>query len=213
MRYGGNTTCMEIRTDINQLTILEAGTSILPLSQILIAELPITANAQIADAHWNHIQSCFDSVSSQSIDLVSATQLQYRYFPARDAEMQARIEYVIPIPAKSVQIGSATVTPYMLNHPVIDFGYCKGKSVLFAGDHEPPYNIFEPGNDKTTIIHEVVQVVGVFIADCSYTDAEYECIGSDDALEAAFDEALLSNAGVIQRMDIPLAREGDCYEY
>jgi ribonuclease BN (tRNA processing enzyme) len=75
----------------------------------------------------------------------------------------------------------------MLNHPVIDFGYrieSNGKSVFFTGDHEPPYNIYEPEDDgyeeyqvfvdeKIASIHAAIQNVDVFIADSSYTDAEY----------------------------------------
>jgi ribonuclease BN (tRNA processing enzyme) len=116
-----------------------------------------------------------------------SVQLQYSYFPVREAEMKARIEYVTLAPEQSIQIGSATVTPYLLNHPVIDFGYrieSNGKSVFFTGDHEPPYNIYEPGDDgyaeyqvfvdeKLKAIEDAIRGVDVFIADCSYTDAEY----------------------------------------
>ena len=79
-----------------------------------------------------------------------SVQLQYSYFPVREAEMKAHIEYVTLKPGETVEIGSAKVTPVLLSHPVIDFGYrveCNGKSVFFTGDHEPPYNIYEPGDD------------------------------------------------------------------
>ena len=56
VRYGGNTTCIEIRTDNNELIILDAGTGIFPLSQTLLAELPVTANVLITHSHWDHIQ-------------------------------------------------------------------------------------------------------------------------------------------------------------
>jgi hypothetical protein len=75
----------------------------------------------------------------------------------------------------------------MLNHPVIDFGYrieCNGKSIFFTGDHEPPYNIYEPGDEgfeeyqvfvdeKIASINAAIRNVDVFIADSSYTDTEY----------------------------------------
>ena len=205
VRYGGNTTCIEIRTDNNELIIIDAGTGIFPLSQTLMAELPVTANVLITHSHWDHIQGlpffipnfipgntlrlhgAFDPVSGKGIEQVMAVQLQYSYFPVREAEMKARIEYVTLAPEQSVQVGSARVTPYLLNHPVINFGYrieCDGKAVFFTGDHEPPYNIYEPGdeehaayqafvNEKAASVLEAVRGVDVLIADCSYTEAEY----------------------------------------
>ncbi|MDO8699495.1 MAG: MBL fold metallo-hydrolase [Rhodoferax sp.] len=276
VRYGGNTTCIEIRTDNNELIILDAGTGIFPLSQTLLAELPVTANVLITHSHWDHIQGLpffipnfipgntlrlhgsFDPVSGKGIEQVMSVQLQYSYFPVREAEMKARIEYVTLAPEQSIQIGSATITPYLLNHPVIDFGYrieSNGKSVFFTGDHEPPYNIYDPEDDgyaeyqvfvdeKAKAIEDAIRGVDVFIADCSYTDAEYpakkgwghgtfsssiasahaagtkvlfcthhEPTRSDDALEAAFQSALETNASMTKGMDIRLAREGDVYDF
>ena len=205
VRYGGNTTCIEIRTDSNELIILDAGTGIFQLSQVLLAEMPITANVLITHSHWDHIQGLplfipnfipgntlrlhggFDPVSGKGIEQVMDVQLQYSFFPVREAEMKARIEYVSLMPNETVQVGSAKVTPCLLNHPVIDFGYrveCDSKSVFFTGDHEPPYNIYQPGDEgyddyqvfvdeKNQSILEAIRNVDVFIADCSYTDAEY----------------------------------------
>jgi phosphoribosyl 1,2-cyclic phosphodiesterase len=205
VRYGGNTTCIEIRTDNNELIIIDAGTGIFPLSQTLLAELPVTANVLISHSHWDHIQGlpffipnfipgnllrlhgAFDPVSGKGVEQVMAVQLQYSYFPVREAEMKARIEYVTLMPEQSIQIGSATVTPYLMDHPVIDFGYrieANGKSVFFTGDHEPPYNIYEPGEDgyaeyqtfvdaKAESILNGMRGVDVLIADCSYTQQEY----------------------------------------
>lgn len=205
VRYGGNTTCIEIRTDNNELIIIDAGTGIFPLSQTLLAELPVTANVFITHSHWDHIQGlpffipnfipgnvlrlhgAFDPVTGKGVEQVMAVQLQYSYFPVREAEMKANIEYVTLAPQQSIQVGSATVTPCLMNHPVIDFGYrveANGKSVFFTGDHEPLPNIFEPGDDgyaeyqtlieeKTNTILQAMRGVDVLIADSSYTDQEY----------------------------------------
>ena len=205
VRYGGNTTCIEIRTDNNELIIIDAGTGIFPLSQTLFGELPLTANVLITHSHWDHIQGlpffipnfipgnvlrlhgAFDPVSGNGVEQVMSVQLQYSYFPVREAELKARMDYVTLMPEQSVQIGSATVTPYLLNHPVINFGYrieSAGKSVFFTGDHEPPYNIYDKGDaefaeyqqfvdEKEQAIARAMQGVDVLIADSSYTAQEY----------------------------------------
>jgi len=206
VRYGGNTTCIEIRTDQNELIILDAGTGIFPLSQSLLNELPLTANVLISHSHWDHIQGlpffipnfipgntlrlhgAFDPISGKGIEQVMAVQLQYSYFPVREAEMKARIDYVTLTPNDSIQIGTATITPYMMNHPVTDFGYrieSGGKSLFFTGDHEPPSNIYEPTDPeyaqyqtfvdaKAVDIVRAMSGVDVLIADSSYTSAEYQ---------------------------------------
>lgn len=205
VRYGGNTTCIEVRTDTNELIILDAGTGIFPFSQTLLAELPVQANVFISHSHWDHIQGlpffipnfipgnvlrlhgAFDPVSGQGVEQVMSVQLQYSYFPVREAEMKGTIEYVTLMPEQSIQVGSATVTPYLLNHPVINFGYrieANGKSVFFTGDHEPPYNIYKPGDaeyaeyqsfvdEKQAAIIRGMQGVDVLIADTAYTAQEY----------------------------------------
>lgn len=277
VRYGGNTTCIEIRTDNDELIILDAGTGIFPLSQTLLNELPVQANVFITHSHWDHIQGlpffipnfipgnllrlhgAFDPVSGKGVEQVMSVQLQYSYFPVREAEMKARIEYVTLAPEQPIQVGSATITPYLLNHPVINFGYrieSHGKSVFFTGDHEPPYNIYEPGDaeyaeyqafvdEKQAAIQKAVQGVNMLIADTSYTAQEYpakkgwghgtfessiqiarragarvlycthhEPTRSDDALEAAFAQALADNpAPPADQTEIRLAREGDSYEF
>jgi len=276
VRYGGNTTCIEIRTDNNELIVIDAGTGIFPLSQSLLGEMPLIANVLITHSHWDHIQGlpffvpnfipgntlrlhgAFDPVSGNGVEQVMSVQLQYSYFPVREAELKARMEYVTLTPGEAIRIGSATVTPHLLNHPVINFGYrieSAGKSVFFTGDHEPPYNIYDSGDpefeeyqqfvdEKAQAILRAVQGVDVLIADSSYTSGEYaakrgwghgtyqssfdyarqakarvlfcthhEPTRSDDALEAAFAQALADNAGASDGPDIRLAREGETFEF
>ena len=57
VRYGGNTTCIEVRSDDGTLIVLDAGTGLFPLAQSLLADAkrPIEANLFISHSHWDHI--------------------------------------------------------------------------------------------------------------------------------------------------------------
>ena len=141
MRYGGNTTCIEVRSDDDSLIILDAGTGIFPLGQELLKRLPVRANVFMTHTHWDHIQGLpfftplyipgnsvrihggYDVVSGRGIDQIVDVQLQYSYFPVREAEMRGRIEYATLSIGTPVTVGDATVTPLLLNHPVVNFGY------------------------------------------------------------------------------------------
>ena len=205
VRYGGNTTCIEVRSDANELIVLDGGTGIFQLSQTLFKEMPLTSHVFITHTHWDHIQGlpffipifvpgntvrihgAYDIVSGSGIEQVMNVQLQYSYFPVREAELKARIEYETLTVGEPFVVGDATVTSVMLNHPVIDLGYrvdCNGKSVFFTGDHEPWYNIYDPADaeyaeyqrivdEKQDSFVEAIRGVDVLIADSSYTAAEY----------------------------------------
>lgn len=205
VRYGGNTTCIEVRTDDNTLIVLDGGTGIFQLSQTLFKEMPLTSNVFITHTHWDHIQGlpffipifvpgnkirihgAYDIVSGSGIEQVMNVQLQYSYFPVREVELKAALEYETLTVGEAVAVGDATVTSVMLNHPVVDLGYrvdCNGKSVFFTGDHEPWYNIYEPADpeyaeyqrivdEKQDAMIEAIRGVDILIADSSYTTAEY----------------------------------------
>lgn len=205
LRYGGNTTCIEVRGDDGTLIILDGGTGIFPLAQTLLREMPVMAHIFITHSHWDHIHGlpffipifipgntlrlygAFNPVSGSGIEQVMAVQLQYSYFPVREAEMKAAIEYETLAIGQTVEVGDCQVTSTLLNHPVIDFGYrieCNGKSVFFTGDHEPYYNIYDPGDEdyaeyqalieeKQGAVDDSMRGVDALIVDTSYTLEEY----------------------------------------
>jgi len=206
IKHGGNTTCIEIRTDDDEIIILDGGSGIFPLAQTLLAEMPVTANIFISHTHWDHIHGLpfftpifipgnavklhggYDAVTDKGIEHAMSTQLQYSYFPIREVELKAAMEYQTLCSGESVQISEHTrVTPTLMNHPVLNFGYrvdSRGHSMFFTGDHEPHYNIYEPDDEmfdeyqrlideQDQVIVDAMQGVDVLIADSSYTEDEY----------------------------------------
>lgn len=205
VEYGGNTTCIEIRTQNNDLIILDAGTGIHPLGQQLLKQLPINAHIFISHTHWDHIQGLpffapifipnnniqiyggLDPVTNEGIERALGVQLQYSYFPIREAELNANIKYNTIKPEESVSISEAKITPTLLSHPVLNFGYrvdCDGQSIFFTGDYEPIFNIYDKDDpeydeyqsfidQKQQQIALAIKGVDALIIDSSYTDEEY----------------------------------------
>ena len=205
LRYGGNTTCIEIRTDDNELIILDAGTGIYPLAQNLLKEMPFTCHLFITHTHWDHIQGlpffiphfvqgntmrihgAFDPIGGRNIGETLSRQMEYCFYPVREPELKAKIEYFTLKERDTVLVGTTKVSNILMNHPVLNFGYkieCNGKSIFFTGDHEQLYNIYdledsdyqEYGNfmaQKNQAIVEFIQGCDVLIADTSYTIEDY----------------------------------------
>ncbi|HXA48007.1 MAG TPA: MBL fold metallo-hydrolase [Burkholderiaceae bacterium] len=206
VRYGGNTTCIEVRTDADTLIVLDGGTGIFALSQSLLSRLPVIANIFLTHSHWDHIQGlpffiplfipgnrvrmfgAADPVTGNGVEQAMAVQLQYSYFPVREAELKARMEYQNVNIGERIQIDDATVTSTLLNHPVVNLGYridCNGKSLFFTGDHEPHYNIYavtDPGyaeyqlmiDQRRDAIDLAMHGVDALIVDSSYTREEFK---------------------------------------
>jgi phosphoribosyl 1,2-cyclic phosphodiesterase len=205
VRYGGNTTSLEIRTDDNHLILIDGGTGIHRAALSLLGSMPLKANIFITHTHWDHIQGLpffvpifvpgnsimvhgpHDPVSGHGIEQAMEVQMQYSFFPIREAELKANMSYKSLMPGEPVTIEDATITPVLLNHPVINYGYridCNGKSFFFTGDHEPHVNIYSPEDEgyaayqaiidkQTADIDRALAGVDVLVADSSYTPEEY----------------------------------------
>ena len=173
VRYGGNTTCIEVSTDNGTMIVLDGGTGIFALAQNLLARrkpnADIFANIFITHSHWDHIHGlpfftplfirgsrvrlhgALDPQTGNGIEHVMGVQLQNSYFPVSETQMDATIEYRTLQPEQAIDIGDAVVGNIVMNHPVTNLGYrigCNGKSLFFTGDHEPFYNIYDSGDAR-----------------------------------------------------------------
>ncbi len=157
-RYGGNTTCIEVRTDAGALLILDGGTGLFPLAQHLVQQGPVAANIFITHSHWDHIHGlpffaplfvkgnrvrlhgAHDEITGHGIEHVMNVQLQNSYFPVGEAQMSATLDYRTLDVGVPIALEDAVVSNVAMNHPVLNLGYridCNGKSLFFTGDHEP----------------------------------------------------------------------------
>ncbi|MBI3037973.1 MBL fold metallo-hydrolase [bacterium] len=169
VRYGGNTSCIEIRNSTNDILILDAGSGIRELGMSLLREMPIKASLLICHTHWDHIHGFpffapafipknniqilgpAKMVSNKSIGDVLAEQMNYAYFPVRTAELLGKISYIDQMAGRA-DVEGFDVNCFPSNHPILSIGSrieADRKVVVFTGDHEPYRDTIYPSDDMS----------------------------------------------------------------
>jgi phosphoribosyl 1,2-cyclic phosphodiesterase len=161
LRYGGNTTCVELRAD-GEILVLDAGSGIRPLGLTLNDEFearPVKLSLLITHAHWDHIQGfpffkpAYDSKNEIRIfgfDGAGATfreimtePMKSPFFPITMRELSARMD-INKLNEMKFSLGKLDIHAAFVNHPGVCAGYrifTSSGSVAFLPDHEP-YEFF-----------------------------------------------------------------------
>lgn len=157
LRYGGNTTCVEMRAD-GEIIVLDAGSGIRPLGVALEKEFqsqPIKLSLLITHAHWDHIQGLpffapvyekkneicvrgYDGVDT-SFSEIMAEPMKAPFFPIAMRELSARID-ITKLTEMEFSFGKVQVRAKFVNHPGVCAGYrlfTSAGSIAFLPDHEP----------------------------------------------------------------------------
>ena len=156
VRYGGNTPCVEVRLPDNELIILDAGTGIRNLGDLLMESgESIKACILVSHPHWDHIQGfpffkpAFVSGNELTIvggetDTVTlqkmiADQMNKIYFPIQLNELKATLKFR-RVQEEEISVYDAQVKTIYVNHPTFAMGYritYGGKSLVYISDNEP----------------------------------------------------------------------------
>ncbi len=158
--YGGNTTCVEVRTNGNVI-ILDAGSGIRELGLALNAEFgsaPMNLTLLLTHTHWDHIQGLpFFLPAYQAKNTINvygyqgaraglatilAAQMELPFFPVSWKNLPGTIK-VRELKKMEFTVGDVRVRSRFLNHPGVCAGYrlyTKEGSIAFLPDNEP----FEP---------------------------------------------------------------------
>jgi phosphoribosyl 1,2-cyclic phosphodiesterase/DNA-binding response OmpR family regulator len=196
-RYGGNTSCIEVRSARGTLVIIDCGTGAHSLGQHLISAgaQGLRGHILISHTHWDHIQGIpffaplfvrgnhWDIYGPkglhQSLRETLAGQMQYTYFPVTPEEFGATIHYHDLVEG-TFDIDDIRIATRYLNHPALTLGYrleVDGASLVYCCDHEPHAWTSADGSGNFTgqdLRHaEFVQHADLLIHDAQYTAAEY----------------------------------------
>lgn len=199
-RYGGNTSCVEVRIG-DDLLVFDAGTGLRELGVQLMKEKrkELTVHLFLSHPHWDHIQGFpfFNPAYVKTTTLnvygpkgddknyqLLSGQMSNAYFPVRFSDLGAKI-VARSFDGASVKAGGVKVSAFGQKHPGGSLGFRidhEGRSVVFATDSELDQLLLDPRQptDDPAALRELpddlvraVKGADLLIADAQYTDVEY----------------------------------------
>jgi phosphoribosyl 1,2-cyclic phosphodiesterase len=184
VRYGGNTTCVELRAESGAVVVLDAGTGIRDLGAVLAAEQVREIDLLLTHLHLDHIEglgflaSLFDPEcvirihgprpDGGSLEEKLRSYLSPPYFPLHFDQFNATITFN-EIEGERFELDGLNVTSARVRHPGPTLAYriTEGdRSFAFVPDNEP-------GLDRESGL-EIAGGADLLLHDSQYTDEEYE---------------------------------------
>ncbi|HTL79204.1 MAG TPA: response regulator [Candidatus Babeliales bacterium] len=157
VRYGGNTSCVEVRAD-GEIIILDAGSGIRLLGLALDKEFgprSMRLTLLISHTHWDHIQGLpFFSPAYNQKNLIRvlgyegaraglakilASQMETPFFPVSLRQLPSHLA-IEELKEMEFQVGNVEVRSKFANHPGVCVGYrlaTSSGSIAYFPDNEP----------------------------------------------------------------------------
>jgi len=190
LKYGGDTTCIEIRTNSDDIIIVDAGTGIRRLGNLLIKEKKRKFHFIFTHAHWDHVMGfpyfkpLYSKHSefrmhrcpfhSKFVETILSKVMAPPNFPVKYTDIRAQMHYEVSCPTE-FEIGSVKIVPIPLSHPNSGSGYKfieDGKSFVFLTDNELGY--IHTGGRPYQDYMEFSSGADLLVHDCEYTPSEYK---------------------------------------
>jgi phosphoribosyl 1,2-cyclic phosphodiesterase/DNA-binding response OmpR family regulator len=193
VRYGGNTSCVELRSSRGTLVVLDCGTGAHSLGQALAksGSRPLNGHLLIGHTHWDHIQGFpfFTPLFAPgnewhvygprgvgtSLRESLSGQMQYAYSPITLDDLGATLHYHDLVEG-TLEVGDIHVTTQYLNHPALTLGYrleVDGVTVVYSTDHEPHSRIHATGSTEPFVSQDSHHAQFLVNADLVIHDAQY----------------------------------------
>lgn len=190
-KYGGNTTCVEVRLEDGSLIVIDAGTGIRCLGDTLLkAKGPKKVHLLLTHAHWDHLQGFpffvpaymeeysilvrGGPLANKSLEAFLAHQLDPPYFPVPFRDLKASFDFQQEN-GLCLSIGDVDIVPIGLKHPNGGYGYKfieEDKTFVFLTDNEIGFD--HPGGLSDAEYAEICRDADLLFHDGQYTEQEYE---------------------------------------
>ncbi len=190
LKYGGDTTCLEIRTKSKDIIIIDAGTGIRRLGNLLTDEKQNKYHFLFTHAHWDHVMGFpyFKPLYSRHakfrmyrcpfhdelFESIISKVMAPPNFPVKYSDIRAELSYEEASPVE-FEIGSVKVVPIAISHPNGGSGYKlieDGKSFVFLTDNE--LGFIHPGGLAYKDYVKFSSGADLLIHDAEYTPEEYK---------------------------------------
>ncbi len=193
VKYGGNTSCVEVRLSSGHTLVLDAGTGMRPLGVSMQDDPPEELHVLLTHLHLDHLQGLgfFRPLFSPGLDIhiwgpTSPVQhlservamyLSPPLFPVRLEDVPANLTFH-DAPEEPVMIGSATIRAAKVTHQGPTVGYRieeHGRVLVYLPDHEPSLGI-DLFNEPPAWVsgHDIAHGADVLMHDAQYRDHEYD---------------------------------------
>ena len=195
VRYGGNSTCVEIRASRGELIIVDAGSGLRNLGRVLPrGKEAIPIRFFFTHSHWDHlvgfpffepaysensfITFCSGPHAQDSIRKYLSHQMQAPYFPVDFNVLKARFDFRCERPHMepgNCRLDGMEISPVALNHPNGGYGYKfieGGKSFVFLTDNELRFR--HAGGLSRGEYVEFCRGADLLFHDAQYTEEEYK---------------------------------------
>lgn len=191
VKYGGDTTCIEIQAKTGEIVIVDAGTGIRRLGKSLLRRNQFDYTLLLTHTHWDHIlgiaffkpllyskaRVVFQNRQFAGIDTKAVLNqvLNPPFFPVRLKDLQADIQFDASLTG-SFKIGSLTIDTIPTSHSEGSLGYRfteEGKSFVFLTDNELGFS--HPQSRKKEDYIKFSQNADLLFHDAEYTKDEYAC--------------------------------------
>ena len=208
VRYGGNTSCVEVRNEAGDLLILDAGTGLRELGSALAqnGSGPVDLDLFISHLHWDHIQGipffrpAYDPRTRIRVhapkhqrplkDLLGLG-MDDPFFPVDLDAVPAKLE-VDEIPSGDDRTATGfTVRTARLHHPAPALAYrleADGRALVYATDTEDPFS----GQENPVVA--LARDADCLIHDAQYVDADYKKGWGHSTIATAVDVAVRAGA-------------------